>query len=105
MRVFWGIVLGIILFFPGIVLVQWVGEDLLGYQEMSVTDGCLVMVIILLSVIIVTGISHREQQQRFSQRQPSAPGSETDPYPQQPPSRGVRRPLPRSSSRRPSPRE
>jgi len=78
---------------------------LLGYQEMSVTDGCLVMIIILLSIIIVTGISHHQQQQRFSQRQPSAPGSETDPYPQQSPSRGVRRPLPHSSSRRPNPRE
>ena len=99
MRVFWGIVLGIVLFFPGIVLVQWVGEDLLGYQEMSVTDGCLVMIIILLSVVIVTGIS-RCQQLHPSQRQPSAPSSETEPYPQQPPSRGVRQPLGRTSSRR-----
>jgi len=104
MRVFWGIVLGIVLFFPGIVLVQWVGEDLLGYKEMPVTDGCLVMIITLLSVIIVTGISRR-QQRSFSQRQPSAPGSETESYPQQPPSRGVRRPLPYSSSRRRSPRK
>ncbi len=104
MRVFWGIVLGIVLFFPGIVLVQWVGEDLLGYKEMSVTDGCLVMIIILLSVIIVTGIS-RPQQYQPSRRQPSAPGSETEPYPQQPPSRGVRRPLRRSSSHRRSQRE
>jgi len=45
MRVVWGIILGVVLFFPGIVLVQWVGEDLLGYKEMSVTDGCLVMII------------------------------------------------------------
>ena len=104
MRVFWGIVLGIELFFPGIVLVQWVGEDLLGYKEMSVTDGCLVMIIILLSVIIVTGISRRQQYQP-SQRQPSTPGSETEPYPQQPPSRGVRRPLGRTSSSRRSQRE
>ena len=99
MRVFWGIVLGLVLFFPGIVLVRWVGEELLGYGEMSVTDGCLVMIIILLSVIIVTGIS-RSQQYHPSQRQPSARGAETEPYPQQPPSRGVRRPLGRTSSRR-----
>ena len=99
MRVFWGIVLGLVLFFPGIVLVRWVGEELLGYGEMSVTDGCLLIIIILLSVIIVTGIS-RHQQRSLSRRQPSTSGSETDPYPQQPPSRGVRRPLGRTSSRR-----
>jgi len=104
MRVFWGIVLGIVLFFPGIVLVQWVGKELLGYGEMSVTDGCLVMIIMLLSVIIITGIT-RQEQYRSSRRQPSAPGSETEPYPQQPPSRGVRRPLLHSSSRRHHPRE
>jgi len=102
MRIIWGIILGVVLFFPGIVLVQWVGEDLLGYKEMSVTDGCLVMIIILLSVIIVTGISHRQQYQP-SQR--LAPGSETEPYPQQPPSRGVRRPLGRTSSSRRSQRK
>jgi len=104
MRVFWGIILGVVLFFPGIVLVQWVGEELLGYGEMSVTDGCLLIIIILLSVIIVTGISHRPQN-RSSQRQPSAPGSETESYPQQPPSRGVRRPLQHPSSRHHTPRK
>ncbi len=104
MRVVWGIILGIVLFFPGIVLVQWVGEDLLGYKEMSVTDGCLVMIIILLSVIIVTGISRREPYQQPSRRQPSTTGSETEPYPQRPPSRGVRRPWSRTSSSRRSQR-
>ena len=104
MRVFWGIVLGLVLFFPGIVLVRWVGEELLGYGEMSVTDGCLAMIIMLLSVIIVTGISRREQD-RPSQRQASTRGSETEPYPQQPPSRGVRRPLPHASSRHRTPRK
>ncbi len=104
MRVIWGIILGVVLFFPGIVLVRWVGEELLGYGEMSVTDGCLAMIIMLLSVIIITGISRRQQYQP-SQRQPSTRGSETEPYPQQPPSRGVRRPLGRTSSSRRSQRE
>ncbi len=58
MRVFAGIVLGLLIFFPGILLLQWISEDLLGlYRPMTLTDGCLVMIIILQSVIIVTGLS------------------------------------------------
>ena len=99
MRIIWGIILGLALFFPGIVLVQWLGEDVLGYKEMSVTDGCLVMVIVLLSVIIVSGLSRRDQP-RASRREPASPGPEAQPYPQDEPVRGVRRPTERSSSRR-----
>ncbi len=99
MRVFWGIILGLALFFPGIELVRWLGEEKLGYEEMSVTDGCLVMLIILLSVIIVSGLSRRDQP-RPSRREPASPGPETQPYPQDEPVRGVRQPIRRSSSRR-----
>ena len=98
MRVFWGLFLGLALFFPGIVLVRWLGQDVLGYTEMSVTDGCLVMIIILLSVIIVTGVHRRAEPQQSSRRQPAAPGAELQPYPHPEPQRGVRRPR----SRRPS---
>jgi len=101
MRIIWGIILGVVLFFPGIVLVQWVGEDLLKYREMSVTDGCLVMIIILLSVIIVTGMARRSVSQP-SRRQQASAGSEAEHYPPKEPSRGLRRPTKRSSSRRSS---
>ena len=99
MRIIWGIILGLALFFPGIELVRWLGEEKLGYEEMSVTDGCLVMLIILLSVIIVSGLSRRDQA-RPSRREPASPGPETQPYPQDELERGVRRPIRRSSSRR-----
>ena len=99
MRIFWGIILGLALFFPGIVLVQSLGEDVLGYKEMSVTDGCLVMITILLSVIIVTGAYQRRDSLRSSLPHSATAGPETEPYPQTEPQRGLRRP-PRPSSRR-----
>ena len=81
MRVVAGILLGLVLFFPGITLLQWVAEDLLG-QQMTLTDGCLVMIIILLSIIIVTRI-HADRsgaQKGQSRRQPRAAGQEPTPY-------------------------
>jgi hypothetical protein len=58
MRVFLGVALGVLLFFPGILFLQFVASDVLGlYEQVTLTDGCLVMIIILLSVIIVTGAS------------------------------------------------
>ncbi len=58
MRVVAGILLGLLIFFPGVLFLQWVSEDLLGiYRPMTLTDACLVMIIILQSVIIVTGLS------------------------------------------------
>ena len=51
MRTIGGVVLGILLFFPGILLLQWLAVDVLGfYDAMTLTDGCLVMIIILLCV-------------------------------------------------------
>ncbi len=98
MRVFWGLILGLALFFPGIVLVRWLGQDVLGYTEMSVTDGCLVLIIILLCVIVVTGAHRRAESERYSRRQPAVPGPEMEPYPRPEPQRGVRRPRTRRSS-------
>lgn len=73
MRTFWGIVLGLLLFFPGTVLLQWVTRALGLYQTMSLTEACLVMILVLLTVIAV---QHRpgaraagEAQERFSRRQ------------------------------------
>ncbi|NPV46637.1 MAG: hypothetical protein HPY69_06750 [Armatimonadetes bacterium] len=51
MRTLGGVLLGIGLFFPGIVLLQWLSVNVLGiYDSMTLTDGCLVMIIILLCV-------------------------------------------------------
>lgn len=56
MRILLGVILGLFLFFPGIVLLQSISEALGLYDNMTLTDGCLVMIIILQSVIIVRGI-------------------------------------------------
>lgn len=56
MRVILGILLGLFILYPCILFLQWITEDVLGlYRPFSVTDACLGMIIILLSVIIVTG--------------------------------------------------
>ncbi len=96
MRVIGGIVLGLALFFPGITLLQWIAEDLLG-QQMTITDGCLVMIIILLSIIIVTRLPRdqtQEQSRPRVRRDMSAAGQQPAPY--SPPSvTTTRRPRPR----------
>ncbi|MFO7946096.1 MAG: hypothetical protein R6V19_04695 [Armatimonadota bacterium] len=56
MRILLGVILGLFLFFPGIVLLQSISEFLGLYDNMTLTDGCLVMIIILQSVIIVRGL-------------------------------------------------
>ena len=56
MRTIGGVLLGILLFFPGIVLLQWLAVNVSGvYDAVTLTDGCLVMIIILLSVHLVRG--------------------------------------------------
>ncbi|MEN6545440.1 MAG: hypothetical protein ABFE07_05300 [Armatimonadia bacterium] len=56
MRTIGGVLLGIFLFFPGIVLLQWLAVNVLGvYDSITLTDGCLVMIIILLCVHLVRG--------------------------------------------------
>ena len=98
MRVIGGILLGLVLFFPGVTVLQWVGEDLLGYGPMTVTDGCLAMIIILLSVAIVTR-TRLAGSARHSSRPPqeaSGDGESRRPY--------SRSPSPEPSSARRSPR-
>lgn len=56
MRVTFGVILGVLLFFPGIVLLQWISNGLGLYDDLTVTDGCLVMILILLAVFLVRGI-------------------------------------------------
>ena len=81
MRIIGGILLGLALFFPGITLLRWVGEDLLGYQEMTMTDGCLVMIIILLSVVIVTRLRlDRSREQSPRSRREVAASEQPSPY-------------------------
>jgi hypothetical protein len=56
MRTIGGVLLGLLLFFPGVILLKWLSVSVLGvYGALTVTDGCLVMIIILLCVIIVRG--------------------------------------------------
>ncbi len=55
MRTALGVIVGLALFFPGIVLLQWLSTALGLYDDMTLTDGCLVMIIILLSILLVRG--------------------------------------------------
>ena len=100
MRIVAGIILGLVLFFPGITLLQWVAEDLLG-QQMTLTDGCLVMIIILLSVIIVTRIHVERKRQPTGRQQPTAAGQEPTPYSRSTSATSQRRSTRRLDRRRP----
>lgn len=54
MRTFGGVLLGLALFFPGVILLRWLAVNVFGaYDALTVTDGCLVMIMILLSVNLV----------------------------------------------------
>jgi len=46
------------LFFPGILLLQWASTALGLYDDMTLTDGCLVMIVILLCVLLLRGGLH-----------------------------------------------
>ena len=68
-RIIAGILIGLLLFFPGIVLLQWLAVDVLGlYQAMSLTDGCLVFIIILQCIIIVLQVSRGPSSARYPAR-------------------------------------
>ena len=68
-RIIAGILIGLLLFFPGIVLLQWLAVDVLGlYQNMSLTDGCLVYIIILQCIIIVLQVSRGPGAVRYPAR-------------------------------------
>jgi len=55
-RLILGLVLGVILVFPGAELVRWLASQVFCvYTDMTLTDACLAMIIILQAVIIVRG--------------------------------------------------
>ena len=47
MRRIFGIIVGLFLFFPGAMIVQWLSAELGLYQDMTVTDALLVIVIVV----------------------------------------------------------
>ena len=55
MRTILGVIIGMLLFFPGILVLQAVSNRLGFYDDMSLTDGCLVVIIILLTVHLLRG--------------------------------------------------
>ena len=59
MRTFWGLVLGILLFFPGTVLLQWMTRALGLYQNLTLTEACLVIIMVLVTVFVV---QHRPER-------------------------------------------
>ncbi len=68
MRTFWGLVLGVLLFFPGTVLLQWITRSLGLYQNLTLTEACLVIIMVLATVFVVQHRSLRaagaEDQER-----------------------------------------
>lgn len=75
MRTIGGILLGCLLFFPGVELVRWLVVQVLGvYDSMSLTDGCLFMVMVLFCVYLVRG---RPRAAAETSRQATL---EADPY-------------------------
>jgi hypothetical protein len=85
MRTFWGLVLGFLLFFPGTVLLQWVTKALGLYQNLTLSEACLVIMMVLLTVFVVQHLPARAagaEGQRQVGRQAAGPrprpyGSET----------------------------
>lgn len=67
---FWGTVVGLALFFPGTVLLQWMITQLGLYQAqtVSLTDTCLVIILVLLTV----GIFQQRALLREKERQHEA---------------------------------
>ena len=69
MRTFTGVILGLLLFFPGILLLQWLSVSVLGlYDAMTLTDGCLVMIIVLLCVNLARMPTRESVRSRSRQR-------------------------------------
>jgi len=55
-RLILGLLLGVALIFPGIELLRWLATKVLGvYPDMTLTDACLAMIVILQAVILVRG--------------------------------------------------
>jgi len=49
-RTAFGVIIALLMLFPGIVLLQWFVGAFGLYDSMTLTDGCLVMIMVLLSV-------------------------------------------------------
>jgi hypothetical protein len=65
MRTIGGVLLGILLFFPGVEFLRWLMVRVLGaYDAMTLTDGCLLMIMILLSVHLVRGRTAQPAERR-----------------------------------------
>jgi len=55
-RVVLGLALGILLVFPGVELLRFLAAQLLGaYDDMTLTEACLAMIIILQAIILLRG--------------------------------------------------
>ena len=75
MRTFWGLVLGILLFFPGTVLVQATIKKLWGTTP-TLSDACMSIILVLLTVYVVQHKPARasaEGRERRTSRQPAGP--------------------------------
>ncbi|HCU35659.1 MAG TPA: hypothetical protein DGT21_09430 [Armatimonadetes bacterium] len=89
MRTILGVIIGMLLFFPGILVLQAVSNRLGFYDDMSLTDGCLVVIIILLTVHLLrggwsTGEQHQEPEGRLAgsssrRNEPRRPHGQTRP--------------------------
>lgn len=81
MRTLWGLIIGLFLFFPGTVLLQWAAKALGLYQNLTLSEACLVIIMVLLTIFVVqhrpTGVAAQEQQ-RQARRQ--AAGTRPRPY-------------------------
>jgi hypothetical protein len=97
MRTVGGILLGILLFYPGIELLRWILVGVLGfYDAMTLTDGCLLMIMILLSVHLV----RNRQRPAVRSRRPGREQEQFDePHLQYLPGNEPRHPSRRQSSR------
>lgn len=79
MRTFWGLVLGCLLFFPGTVLVQWIIRKAGIYTNPTVTDACMAIIMVLVTVFVVqhrpTRTASAEEHERRAWRQAAGPRS------------------------------
>ena len=56
-RILLGLGLGVVLVFPGIELLRWLATKVTGlYPDMTLTEACLAMIILLQSILVVRGI-------------------------------------------------
>lgn len=75
MRTLAGIALFVGLFYPGILAVQWLSENVLGiYDHVTLTDGCLAMIMLLLCI----NLMHQRRPNQAARRN-SRP-THVDPY-------------------------